>query len=368
MEQDKFYVGKPKILNEALFKKRIDDILNTSSYSNVGHYSLAVEEYVESLLVVNNAVLLSNATVGLEAVLSYLRLKNPFGQILVPSFTFIASVNAIIRAGFDPLFVDINNDFCMDPEDAFYKLNPNVVGCEPVNLFGNVADNHSLKQLGVPLVYDSAHAYGVYDDCEGRFVGGSGLAEVTSFHPTKLSGAFSGAVVATNNSELATFLRRHRNFGFEYNSGNPQGELTEVIGTNNKLDEIGAAAILCQLECREDIQSHYFDNYVTYKDNLPEWCQLQVPNQVFSNFSYIICRVHRAYRDDLIKYLAANGVNARTYFQPVHKSAAYKERFGHLVLPNTERLAAEVLALPTGLTISQEDVVKICRIIDRYGQ
>lgn len=366
--ENKYFVGKPKILNEALFKKRVDDILATGIYSNVAHYSIEVENFVESLLDVNNAVLLSNATVGLEAVLHYLRLKNPFGQILVPSFTFIASVNSILRSGFDPLFVDIDDDYCMSPEDALYKLNPNVVGAMCVNLFGNVCDHHQLSQLGVPLIYDSAHAVGVYDEAESRYVGGSGLAEVMSFHPTKLISGFSGGVVTTKDYELAKFLKRYRNFGFEYNSGQPQGEYTNVIGSNCKLDEISAAAILCQLECREDIQSHYFDNFVTYKNHLPEWARIMEPNQVFSNFSYIIIRVHGAFRNQLVEYLMENGIHARTYFQPVHKTAAYKERFGHLVLPNTERLAAEVIALPTGLTISQEDVVKICGIIDRFGQ
>lgn len=360
---NEFCVGKPKIFDEDVFIWRVKDILNKGIFSNNGPYCKDLEDLLSKFIGVDHTIVFSNATLALEAVFSFIKSKMIYGQVLVPSFTFIASVNSIVRAGLEPLFVDIENDYSMSFADSVFKHNSSTVAALPCNLFGNLCQR-SIEELVPYTVYDSAHALNIFSQTYSKMAGSFGFCEVFSFHPTKILGGMEGGCVTTNSDELNTYLRRWRNFGFETGSKNPQGELSTVIGTNAKASEIACAAALTQLEDYECIQSHYFENFKHYTNYLPSWIELVKPNQEFSNFSYIVCRT--TYRDHLLEYLFNHGIHARSYFQPVHRSAPYIQRYGHYRLPVTESLADETFCLPTGLNISEKDIAKICNIITRW--
>lgn len=363
----KYCIGKPRILNKDLFLKRIEDILFTGKFSNNGPYVEEMENYFSQYYGARFVIALNNATSALDVALAYLKTKVPFGQVVTPSFTFVSAVHSIVRAGFEPVFCDINDDFTYNRESIDLRINKDTAGLLIPNLFGNLADFDYIEQKykGLFTISDSAHALGVYSQDLDRSVGQFGDCEVISHHPTKMAGAFEGGLLCTYDKDLYDFAMQYRNFGYDHTSVHPQGHLAS-IGTNFKMNEIQAAAILCQLESLEDIHAHYFNNWQTYKASLPEQVKLTEPNEYFSNFSYVICRVDSRLRDKLVDWLIDNSIHARTYFQPIHKMEPYKEKYGHIQLPNTERLSSEVLALPTGLAVEDRDIVKICNVIKEF--
>ncbi len=359
-------IGKPLILNKELFLKRVEDILDSGIFSNNGPYTEYLESFLKEYLGVKYVVAVNNATSALDICLAFLKTKHPFGQIVVPSFTFVASVHSIVRAGFEPVFADIDDNFCLDMESVDARVNPSTVAIMPVNLFGNYNNPANFARYrDLFIINDSAQAFGVFLEEEDQYAGTFGNCEIMSFHPTKLAGGFEGGIITTNNSEIAEFAIQYRNFGFTPNAG-PQGEIGPIIGTNYKINEIQSCAILTQIENLEEIQSHYYDCFAAYRRLLPDWIKLIQPNVYFSNFSYIVAKVHPKLRDGLVNYLYSAGIFARTYFSPIHRSKPYAERFGHLELPNTDKLASECFCLPTGLHITPEDCVKIVDKIKEF--
>lgn len=358
-------VGKPHILNKDLFLKRVEDILESGFFTNNYQYTQFLEDFIKDYYHIPYAVAVNNATSALDISLAFLKQKYPFGQIIVPSFTFAASVHSIVRAGFEPIFADIDDNFCLDMESVDSRVNSKTVAIMPVNLFGNYNNPDNFKiYRDLFIINDSAQAINIFLENQDQYSGNFGDCEILSGHSTKLMGAFEAGILCTNNEEIAKFAIEHRNFGFKVDAG-PQGELNS-IGTNYKINEISAAGFLCQLECVEDIQDEYYQNFQQYKQNLPDWIKLSEPNVYFSNYSYVVTRVHPAIRDDLVNFLYAKGVHARTYFQPIHLSKPYREKYGHHILENTERIADQVVVLPTGLCIATEDVVKIISIIQEF--
>jgi dTDP-4-amino-4,6-dideoxygalactose transaminase len=364
----KYFVGKPKIINKDLFMKRVEDILNSRIFGNGGPYQSQLESSIGDYLGVKYCLAFNNATSALETALAYLKSKVGFGQVIVPSFTFASSVHSVVRAGFDPVFADVNDDFVFDLASVDMRINKNTVGIMPCNLFGNVNDVGFFERYReLFTLYDSSHAFGIFDEYFNVCIGNFGNCEVFSCHPTKHTiGAFEGGLLTTNDTNLYEFALKYRNFGFTPNAG-IQGDLSEVLGTNYKINELQAAAILCQFENIEDIQRHLFNNFNIYRDFLPTWVNLRDPNTFWSNFSYVPIRVSNSIRNHLVDHLHNKGILARTYFQPLHKSNAYKEKYGHLILPNTEKIAQEIICLPTGLDVGDTDVLHICRVIQEFA-
>lgn len=365
-------VGRPKIVNELLLKKRLDDILASRIYSNNGPYVEQLEAAVEDFLGVKYAIAVNNATSGLETCLAYLKTITSKDQILLPSFTFVGTAAAVVRSGFTPVFVDIRNDFSFDLLDLDKKITKKTAGVMPCNLFGNrnpldYVDTDTGVFSSNPSdlfeIFDSAHALGVSDGLTGKYVGNFGNCEVISLHPTKLGGAWEGGIITTNDPKIAEFAVKYRNFGFNPMGGN-QGEVS-IVGGNFKMCEAQAAAALCQIENIEEILDHYYGNFIMYRDLLPPNVIICEPNTEFSNYSYVVIRCN--HRDELASYLYDKGVFARTYFQPIHKMEPYKG-FHKGSLPMTDLISSEVLTLPTGLDIGSEDISRICDYIREFSK
>lgn len=349
-----FVVGKPSILNKPLFLKRVSDILDSHLWGNNGYYVQAVENHIKEYLQCQDAVLVSNATVGLSLALQ--ALPKDIKTCLVPSFTFVATVAVLKQQGIKPVFGDIDDNYCLSYTDT----NTDMV--LPVNLFGNIISNEFYRS-SKPRVVDNAHSLGVYNEELKTYVGSDCSLGVFSQHPTKFLGAGEAGIITCNDSNLGDYLRELRNFGYKNNSGEREGVIGG-IGTNAKVSEIQAALCLTQLENIQEIQNHYYDIHQEYERLLPDL--VKPKNTFFSNWSYVILEVEN--RENLIWELNKEGIFPRTYFTPVHTMKPYKE---NVSLPNTERISKIIMAMPTGLTIKIPDVRYICsrlRRIRNYGR
>ncbi len=342
----KYYVGKPNIYDKTLFLRRVQKILESHTYTNNGPFVLALEEKIKAFTGSSSAIVVCNATAGLEMCL---RLFSP-GEVIVPSFTFVGTINAIKNSGNSPIYCDIDDNFCMvTPKTIPYTT----MAFMPVDLFGNIVPNILTKKFH-PIIHDSAHAF----LCR-NFVPRD--LQVFSFHATKIFGGTEGGCIVTDNDEYAEKLRATRSFGY-VSCSNIHGEVGEG-GGNYKLDEISAAIILSQLDHKEDILTHYTSNMTHYAANLPSWTKLKFPNCNTSNYSYVVCEIDEDIREGLLKHLHENNIFVRKYFVPVHTMEPHKQE---AYLPNTERLAKKVLQLPTGLCVGKEEIEFICKVIKTY--
>ncbi len=365
------HVGRPNIPDRSQFFARVNDIFDNKWLTNSGKYVREFEQRVADYVGVRHCVAVCNATVGLEIATRALGLT---GEVIIPSFTFIATAHSLLWQGVTPVFCDIDPaDYCIDPKCLESLINPRTSGVIGVHLFGRACQTEALSKIcrrhNLHLLFDAAHAFGC-SHC-GRMIGGFGDAEVFSFHATKVINSFEGGAIVTDNDALAEKVRRMKNFGFK-------GTVTSV-GMNGKMTEACAAMGLTSLENLETFIEANRHNYNTYRAGLEGVQGLRVVEYAedeFCNYHYILIEVEEEAgitRDCLIKALKAENVLAQRYFFPgCHRMEPYCSLFPDtdLLLPNTESVLKKVVCLPTGTSMSIEDVQKVCeriRLILRLG-
>jgi dTDP-4-amino-4,6-dideoxygalactose transaminase len=330
--------------------------------TNSGPLVEELERRIADFLGVGNCVTMVNGTVALEIAIRALGLS---GEVIVPSFTFVATAHALHWQGITPVFADIDEDtHTLDPESVRRMITPRTSGIIGVHLWGRGADAAALQaiadEFGLQLLFDAAHAFGVSQG--GRMIGSFGRAEVLSFHATKFFNTFEGGAVVTNDDELAEKMRLMRNFGF---SGNDN-----VIhpGTNGKMAEVCAAMGLVNLDSLDDFVATNRANHEAYREILnscPALRFIEYPGVELNNYQYAVVELldaDCAIRDRVIGSLVAENVLARRYFWPgVHRMQPYRDLYPHagLLLPNTKVVADRVIVLPTGTAMTPERVREV---------
>lgn len=364
---EKLHVGRPNIGDRDGLLGKINDILDRRWLTNNGPYVQEFERRLEKLLGVRHCIAMCNATIALEITTRALGLK---GEVIVPSFTFIATAHSLQWQEITPVFCDIDpKTFNIDPLCVERMITPRTTGIIGVHLWGRPCDVDALTEIArrhnLTLMFDAAHAFGCAH--EGRMIGGFGNAEVFSFHATKFFNTLEGGAVATNDDELAAKVRLMKNFGFAgYDN-------VIYIGTNGKMNEMSAAMGLTGLDSLEKFISVNRRNYQKYREELadtPGISLVEYDDSEKNNYQYLVCEIDEETsglsRDNLIRILHAENIIARRYFYPgCHRMEPYRSYFPHsgLLLPNTEILANRILSLPTGTAVDSEDIGKICRII-----
>lgn len=361
------HVGRPNIGNRDTFIKRVNDILDRRWFTNNGTYVQEFEKRIAEVADVKHCIAMTNATIALEIAIRALDLS---GEVIVPSFTFVATAHALQWQGITPVFCDVApGSHHIDPAKIELMLTPQTTGIIGVHVWGEVCDVDALQTVAskhnLRLLYDAAHAIG--SSHQGKKVGGFGDAEVFSFHATKFLNSFEGGAVVTNNDELAETVRFMRNFGF---SGY---DTVDYVGTNGKMTEVAAAMGLTSLESVQTVIDHNKHNYDLYQEHLGsmEGISLYQYNQVDErNYQYVVVEVDASItginRDDIVRILHAENLLVRRYFYPgCHQMEPYRSYFPHsgLLLQETESLTKRVMSLPTGTAVTDDDIVEICNLI-----
>ncbi len=364
---EQLFVGRPNIGNRQTFMRRVDDILDRRWLSNAGRYVREFEQRVADFLQVRHCIAMCNATVGLEIAIRALGLR---GEVIIPSFTFIATAHALQWQEITPVFCDIEpTTHNIDPSQIEALITPRTTGILGVHLWGRACNIDSLEALAskhrLQLMFDASHAFGCTH--EGKMIGGFGRAEVFSFHATKFVNTFEGGMVATNDDDLAAKMRLMKNFGF---TGYDQ---VEYLGVNGKMNEISAAMGLTNLESIDAFIETNRNNYEVYRAELagmPGVAIIEYDESESNNFQYIVAEIDSEAcpisRDRLLQHLHDNNIIARRYFYPgCHRMEPYCSLFPNAgaVLPQTTKLADRVLVLPTGSAVSPDMVREVCLII-----
>ncbi len=348
-------VGRPNIGDRDRLLARINDMLDRRQLTNNGPFVKELEQRVAGLTGVKHCIAMCNATVALEIAIRALGMK---GEVIIPSFTFIATAHALQWQEITPVFCDIDPlTHNIDPRQVEALITPRTTGIVGVHLWGRVCQVDELTKIarerGLKLLFDAAHAFAC--SYHGQMIGNFGDAEVFSFHATKFFNTFEGGAVLTNNDELAGKIRLMKNFGFE------DYDRVTYVGTNGKMSEVAAAMGLTGLESLDDFIATNRRNYLQYKAGLNGVTMVEYDESERCNYQYIVLEVDG--RDALMKKLWDNNVIVRRYFYPgCHRMEPYKS---NLTLPQTERLAGRVLSLPTGTSVSSRDIDRICEIIQK---
>jgi dTDP-4-amino-4,6-dideoxygalactose transaminase len=292
------------------------------------------------------------------------------GEVIVPSFTFVATAHCLQWQGVTPIFCDIDpKTLNIDPAQIERLITPKTTGIIGVHLWGTPCDIEELetisKKYNLKLLFDASHAFSC--TYKNKMIGGFGAAEVFSFHATKFFNTLEGGAVVTNDDILASKIRLMKNFGF---SGMDN---VIYIGTNGKMNEFSAAMGLTSLESLEEFITANLKNYRTYQKYLAKipGINLRTYNEHESNnYQYIIIEIDSTIagisRDHLITILHAEKVRARRYFYPgCHRMEPYRSYYPNtgLLLPETEKIADRVICLPTGTAVHPEDIQKICHLL-----
>lgn len=360
------HVGRPNIGEREALLKRINQILDRQWLTNNGPMVIEFEQRIAEYLGVKHCVAMCNGTIALEIAIRALGLK---GEVIVPSWSFVATAHALYWQDITPVFADIDpNTHNLDPKAVLRMITPKTTGIIGVHLWGRAAPIVELQAIaqehGLKLLFDAAHAFG--SSYMGRKIGSFGACEVLSFHATKSFNTFEGGAIVTNDGVLAEDMRLMRNFGF--------AGYDNVIhpGTNGKMIEVCAAMGLTNLDSHEHVVAANKRNYATYEVALANIAGVSLlpydPNEL-NSYHYVVIEVARdcgSTRDQIVAALHAENVLARKYFWPgIHKMKPYRDIFPHagLMLPQTEQLAGSIIVLPNGSTLAQNEIQTISDII-----
>lgn len=338
------------------------DRLGQSGNFILGEAVSQVESDLAHLLNVKHAITVSSGT---DAITLALRAAG-VGQgdtVIVPDFTFYASVEAISLTGAQPRFVDIGiEDFNLDPEQVIGAIDKTVKAILPVHLFGlpaNMAEICAIaQQYDIAVIEDVAQAFG--SQLQGRFAGSIGHMGCFSFYPTKVIGAYGdGGMIATNDDTLAEQLRLLRNHGI---TGPNQHEL---IGCTSRLNCVQAVLLSLKLPSVHQVIDRRRDLAKRYIDQLQE-CELTLPMDMPQRTHvYNIFTVRSKFRDQIASTLQSNQVGYQIYYpNPIHKQNPYRALgYQDNEFPESMQACREVISLPLYPEMPDWHVDRICEIV-----
>jgi perosamine synthetase len=323
----------------------------------------AFEREFSELVEGRHCVAVNSGTSALQLSLLALDLK-PGDEVIVPSFSFAASANAVRLAGATPVFVDIDPDtFCIDPDAVAAAVTPRTVAIMPVHLYGHPAAMDRIMPIaeahGLAVVEDAAQAHAA--GLNGTPVGAFGIAGCFSFYPTKNMHSLEGGMITTGDAELARKLRLLRNQGMEQRYQN------EIVGANMRLTDVAAAIGRVQLGKLAGWTERRRANAAYLDERLTGVITPRVAPGAKHVYHQYTIRV-TGDRDAFQAALGERGIGSAPYYPtPIHRLRPYLTEDGTpgpWKLPETDRAAGDVLSLPIFPSLTTEELDRIAQAVN----
>ena len=362
-------VSEPLLLgNEAMY---VNDCLATGFISSVGKYNEKFEKSWATYCGRKHGIAVSNGTAALQVAVDALRLA-PGDEIIIPSFTIVSCVLAVIRAGAIPVLVDCDPEtFCMDLSQVAAAITRRTRVIMVVHMYGHPVDMDKVWELAnkhnLSIIEDAAEGHGCEylskRDGEKRWYrcGGMGTVSTFSFFANKIITTGEGGMVLTDDDEIAERLRGLRNLCFGFG---PKRFNHEDLGYNFRLSNLLAALGLAQVERIDQILACKRRIGALYDELLAKVKGVQV--QAKRNWARVNYWMYGLVIDDdmridnveLIRRLKERGIDTRPFFKGMHEQTPFHKRglFCNLKLPVTERLSRQGLYLPSGLSLTEEQI------------
>jgi len=348
----------------SLEKKAVEKVL-TSKFWASGSGVRKVSEFEEKFrryVQTKKCVSVSNGSAALTLALSMFDIKNK--EVLVPSFTFVSTVNSIIENGGKPIFVDINaNDLCISITDLRAKMSKKSSLILPVHFGGIPCKLDEIKktarEYSIPVVEDAAHACGASFD--SKKIGSHSDIVCFSFHPVKNLSMPNGGAICINNKNSANFankLKSKRWCGIE----NRKGYNYDVskLGWNYYMNEISAAIGIIQLKKLHKLNNIRKKIAKTYHNEL----KVLEKMPFLKNSSYHLYWICVKNRSDFMKKMKKSGIETGIHYNPVHKMTLYKKF--KTILPITEKISRDVVSLPIHPNLTDNELTLIINTVNRY--
>ncbi len=320
------------------------------------------EQLFREFVGVNHAVAVSSGTAALYAALLAFEV-GPGDEVIVPSFTFVATANVVLMVGAKPVFADIDlNTYNIDVEDVRKKITPRTKAIIPVHLYGLPADMDPLMELAedhnLVVIEDACQAHGsLY---KGRMAGSIGHMAAFSFYPSKIITTGEGGMITTNDDELAEKLRMIRTHG------QVKGYDSVILGSNLRMTELQAAIGIVQMRKINSFLEARRKNAKLLTEELDGEDGIELPYEPEGfrhNWYVYTVRILKADRDKVLFYLRRAGIGAMVYYPtPLHQLPLYRKLgYGSLKLPNSELASKTVLCLPVHPAMSEDDVLYVAQ-------
>ncbi len=327
----------------------------TSSANQGGKHVQSFEKSAASFVKSKYAIAVNSGTAALQAALYALDIKKG-DEVLLPSFTFVATANAIVSTGAKPVFVDIlKNNYTIDPDNLEKKITRKTRAIIPVHLYGNVAYVDRLSEISkkhdIPIIEDAAQSLG--STYKGKHTGTFFEMGCYSLYPAKVMTAGEGGFVVTKNKKLRDKLLMIRNHGMVH------GYDTRIFGLNLRLPEISAAIANVQLKKLPSFLKSRRKNANLLSKLISE-LKVDLPSQRKNeNVNWYLYTIATKKRNLLLKKLNKKGIGAASYYPtPVHRTPFYKLK---TKLPITDWAASHVISLPIHPKVTAKNIEFIAK-------
>ena len=329
----------------------------TSASKDGGKNVQEFEKLVKTFVKTKYAVSVNSGTAALQAALYALDIKKD-DEVIVPSFTFIASANAIASTGAKPVFVDIlKENFTIDPKSITKKITRKTKAIMPVHLYGYISSLDKIKEIAkkynISVVEDAAQSLG--STFKGKHTGTFFELGCYSLYPGKVVTSGEGGVIVTNNKKLYEKLQMIRNHGMV------KGYDSKIFGLNLRLPEISAAIAKVQIKKLPKFIQSRRRNAKILSELLSD-TNIQIPfERKNEKFNWALYTIATKNRDSILKKLNSKGIGASVYYPiPVHKIPIYKIKSK---LTNTDWASKHVLSLPVHPNVSTKNIEYIAKTV-----
>lgn len=354
--------------------KDVFDMLEGSYKNGIVTCGSLVSELEDSIVKftgASHAVMVSSCTSGL--MLAYAAMEFAEGsEVIVPSFTFAATVQAILWNRLTPVYVDcLPGTMTINPEEIAKAISPKTVAICPVSIFGLPPDIDELtdtsNRYGLPLIFDSAQGLGAR--YKNSHIGAFGHCEIFSMSPTKVVTAIEGGVLTTNDVEFAGRIKSMRDYG-----KGSDGQEMIYNGLSARPSEMHAAVALLGMSNADELIGSRLRLIGKYRDRLGKLrgCRVQeFPDDRRTSGNYFTLRIGpdaRATRDDVYEELEKHNIQSKKYFYPpVHIQAAFREGPGRVVgnMKNTIEASDQSLALPLFSHMMDHQLERVCQALEQ---
>ena len=348
------FVGKDEI---AAVTSILKNGALTSAANHGGEHVQAFEKSASLFLKSKYVIAVNSGTAALQAALYALDIKKG-DEVLVPSFTFVATANSVVSTGAKPVFVDIlKENYTMDPDDLQKKITKKTKAIMPVHLYGNVAFIDRISEIAkkhnLPIIEDSAQSLG--STYKGKHAGTFFDLGCWSMYPAKVMTSGEGGFIATNNKKLRDKLLMIRNHGMVH------GYDTRIFGLNLRLPEISAAIATIQMKKLTNFLKIRQKN-ANLLSKLISDLDIVLPRQRnYENVNWYLYTIATSKRDKILKKLNEKGIGAASYYPiPVHKTPFYQQK---IKLPVTEWASSHVLSLPIHPKVTAKNIEFIAKTL-----
>ncbi len=339
----------------------VSEAIRTNWISSAGSYITQFEEMFAAACEADHGVACTNGTNALHLAMAVLGL-NPGDEVILPTFTMIATPNCVSYTGATPVLVDSEPDtWNLDLNQVADAITPHTRAIIPVHTYGHPVDMDALNELadehGIWVVEDAAEAHGAR--YKGRRVGSLGDAACFSFYGNKIITTGEGGMITTSNQEFADLARNMRDHAFS----TERHFWHRYLGFNYRMTNLQAAVGVAQTEKLDDYVEARRRNAALYNGLLDPLAGITTPPEigdvenVFWMYGILVdADEYGMTRDQLRDALAARGIETRTFFIPMHFQPIYHQAFAGRSFPVAEELCAKGLYLPSASSLTATQV------------